>query len=423
MHDLKWIREHPAAFDKGLSHRGIDPLSNTILALDESHRAALSEMQELQSQRNSLAKDIGQAKASGQDATSLIEKSNFIKARLPELEHHEKSLKDELHSLLMSIPSIPFNEVPLGEDESSNQEIRRFGIPRTFDFTPLPHYELGEALGEMDFERAAKISGSRFVVLRNQLAKMERALANFMLDTHTREFGYQEVSPPTLVRSDALYGTGQLPKFEEDQFKTTSGYYLIATSEIPLTNLVMNEILTEDMLPLRFTAHTPCYRQEAGAAGRDTRGMIRVHQFSKVELVSIVTPDHSSAEHERMVNCAETILQRLDLPYRTQVLCTGDMGFSARKTFDIEVWLPSQETFREISSCSNCGEFQARRMNARYRDAAGHLHYVHTLNGSGLAVGRTLVAVLENYQQRDGSIVVPDVLRPYMNIEIIEPIR
>lgn len=423
MHDIKWIREHPSAFDKGLSHRGIDPLSQRILALDESHRSAVSEMQELQTQRNSLAKDIGQAKASGQDATSLIERSNFIKTRLPELEHHEKALKEELHALLMSIPSTPYNEVPVGIGEASNQEARRFGMARTFDFTPLPHYDLGEALGEMDFERAAKMSGSRFVILRNQLAKMERSLANFMLDTHTQEYGYQEVSPPTLVRSDALYGTGQLPKFEEDQFKTTSDYYLIATSEIPLTNMVMNEVLTEDSLPLRFTAHTPCYRQEAGAAGRDTRGMIRVHQFSKVELVSIVTPDHSSAEHERMVNCAESILQRLSLPYRTQLLCTGDMGFSAKKTYDLEVWLPSQETFREISSCSNCGDFQARRMNARYRDASGNLHFVHTLNGSGLAVGRTLVAVLENYQQRDGSIIIPDVLRPYMNTDIIEPAR
>lgn len=423
MHDLKWIREHAETFDKGLATRGIDPLSQHILKLDESHRAAVSEMQELQTRRNSLAKEIGNAKALGQDAEPLMEKSNFIKTRLPELEHHEKALKEELHSLLMSIPSIPYHEVPAGEDETSNQEIRRVGIPRTFDFTPLPHYELGEALGEMDFERAAKMSGSRFVILRNQLAKLERALANFMLDVHTTEFGYEEMSPPALVRSNALYGTGQLPKFEEDQFKTTSDYYLIATSEIPLTNMVNDEILAEELLPLRFTAHTPCYRQEAGSAGRDTRGMIRVHQFSKVELVSITTAEESSAEHERMVNCAETILQRLELPYRTMLLSTGDMGFSAKKTYDLEVWLPSQEAYREISSCSNCGDFQGRRMNARYRDGAGHLHIVHTLNGSGLAVGRTLVAVLENYQQQDGSIVVPEVLRPYMNTDIIESTR
>lgn len=423
MHDLKWIREHSEAFDQGLATRGIDPLSHRILALDESHRAAVSEMQDLQTQRNSLAKDIGTAKASGQDATALLEKSNFIKVRLPELEHHEKALKDELHGLLMSIPSIPYHEVPVGADETFNQEIRRFGTPRTFDFTPLPHYELGEALGEMDFERAAKMSGSRFVILRNQLAKLERALANFMLDVHTTEFGYQEISPPTLVRSNALYGTGQLPKFEDDQFKTTSGYYLIATSEIPLTNMMMDEIIPTDQLPLRFTAHTPCYRQEAGSAGRDTRGMIRVHQFSKVELVSITTSDQSSHEHERMVSCAETILQRLELPYRTMLLSTGDMGFSAKKTYDLEVWLPSQDAYREISSCSNCADFQARRMNARYRDDTGHLHFAHTLNGSGLAVGRTLVAVLENYQQKDGSILVPEVLRPFMNTDIIEPVR
>lgn len=423
MHDLKWIRDHSATFDKGLATRGIEPLSQRILALDESHRAAVSEKQELQTRRNSLAKDIGQAKASGQDAEPLMEKSNFIKMRLPELEHHEKVLKEELHDLLMSIPSIPYHEVPVGADETSNQEIRRFGIPRSFDFIPLPHYELGEALGEMDFERAAKMSGSRFVILRNQLAKLERALASFMLDIHTTEFGYEEVSPPTLVRSDALFGTGQLPKFEEDQFKTTSDYYLIATSEIPLTNMVSDEILAEENLPYRFTAHTPCYRQEAGSAGRDTRGMIRVHQFSKVELVSITTAEESSAEHERMVNCAETILQRLELPYRTMLLSTGDMGFSAKKTYDLEVWLPSQEAYREISSCSNCGDFQGRRMNARYRDGEGHLHFVHTLNGSGLAVGRTLVAVLENYQQHDGSILVPEALRPYMNTDIIELTR
>lgn len=423
MHDLKWIREHPDAFNKSLATRGIEPLSNKILTMDESHRAAVHELQELQTQRNSLAKEIGQAKAAGQDAQEFLNKSNYIKNRLPELERQEKTLKDDLHALLMSIPSLPYHEVPIGKDETANQEIRRFGISRNFDFSPLPHYELGEKLGWMDFERAAKISGSRFVILKSHLAKLERALANFMLDTHTTEFGYQEISPPTLVRSNALYGTGQLPKFEEDQFKTTSDYYLIATSEIPLTNMAMEEIIPEELLPLRFTAHTLCYRQEAGAAGRDTRGMIRVHQFSKVELVSITTPDQSSAEHERMVSCAESVLQRLELPYRTMLLSTGDMGFSAKKTYDLEVWLPSQNTFREISSCSNCGDFQARRMNARFRDGGGHLHFVHTLNGSGLAVGRTLVAVLENYQQKDGSILIPDILRPYMNIDVIEPSR
>lgn len=423
VHDLKWIREHPEIFDKSLETRGLEPLSHQILTMDEAHRSAVQEMQDLQTQRNTLAKEIGQAKSSGQDATPLLEKSNYIKTRLPELEQHEKTLREELQSLLMSIPSLPYHEVPIGKDEAANKEVRKFGIPRSFDFNPLPHYDLGENLGWMDFERAAKISGSRFVILRSHLAKMERALANFMLDTHTKDFGYEEVSPPTLVRSNALYGTGQLPKFEEDQFKTTSDYYLIATSEIPLTNMVMDEIIPEELLPLRFTAHTPCYRQEAGAAGRDTRGMIRVHQFSKVELVSIAASDQSSQEHERMVECAETILQRLELPYRTMLLSTGDMGFSAKKTYDLEVWIPSQEAYREISSCSNCGDFQARRMNARYRDGAGHLHFAHTLNGSGLAVGRTLVAVLENYQQKDGSILVPEVLRPYMNLEVIEPAR
>jgi seryl-tRNA synthetase len=423
VHDIKWIREYPEIFDKGLVIRGLQPLSQHILTMDESYRSAVSELQDLQTQRNTLAKEIGQAKAAKQDITLLLERSNYIKTRLPDLEQQEKALKEDLHTLLMSIPSIPYHEVPIGKDETANQEIRRFGVPRSFDFTPLPHYELGEALGLMDFERAAKISGSRFVILRSQLAKLERALANFMLDTHTLEFGYQEVSPPTLVRNNALYGTGQLPKFEEEQFKTTSDYYLIATSEIPLTNMVMDEIIPQELLPLRFTAHTLCYRQEAGAAGRDTRGMIRVHQFSKVELVSITSAEDSTEEHERMVGCAETILQRLDLPYRTVMLSTGDMGFSAKKTYDLEVWLPSQDTFREISSCSNCGDFQARRMNARYRDGIGNLHFVHTLNGSGLAVGRTLVAILENYQQKDGSILVPQLLRPYMNIDSIEPLR
>jgi seryl-tRNA synthetase len=423
MHDIKWIREHPDLFDKGLQTRMLAPLSKTILELDAQQREAISKQQTLQTERNHLAKEIGAAKASGNDAAQFIHRSNEIKTQLPELEAHAKKLSDELHSLLMSIPSLPYHEVPLGIDESANLEVHRYGTPRTFNFTPLPHYELGEKLGMMDFERAAKMSGSRFVVLKKDLAKLERALANYMLNVHTSEFGYEEVSPPTLVRSNALYGTGQLPKFEEDQFKTTSDYYLIATSEIPLTNLVMDEITPEEKLPFRFTAHTPCYRQEAGSAGRDTRGMIRVHQFSKVELVSITSADESTHEHERMLKCAQTILERLELPYRTMLLCTGDMGFSAKKTYDLEVWLPSQETYREISSCSNCGDFQARRMNARYRDGAGNLHFAHTLNGSGLAVGRTLVAVLENYQQADGSILVPTVLQPFMNMEIIQPLE
>lgn len=420
MHDIKWIREHPQTFDEGIALRGMEPLSQTILEKDQTHRATIVEMQELQTRRNQIAKEIGKVKASGGAADELLEESNQIKTILPELEHKEKALRDELDLLLLSVPSIPYHEVPTGSDESDNEEIRRFGTPRTFHFTPKPHYELGETLNQMDFSRAARMSGSRFVILRHQLAKLERAIANFMLDTHTQQFGYQEVSPPVLVRSEALFGTGQLPKFEEDQFKTTSDYYLTATSEISLTNLVSGEMLSSPQLPLRFTAHTPCFRQEAGSAGRDTRGMIRLHQFSKVELVSMTTPDMSQREHERMTECAEHILQQLELPYRTMVLCTGDMGFSAKKTYDIEVWLPSQEGYREISSCSNCGDFQARRMGARYKDAEGNTHFLHTLNGSGLAVGRTLVAVLENYQQEDGSVLVPEVLKPYMGVEIIE---
>jgi seryl-tRNA synthetase len=419
VHDIKWIREHPDSFDEGLKTRGLEPLSSTIIKLDSAHRLTISEMQDMQTHRNTIAKEIASAKQAGKDVTALLTQSNKIKTRLPELEHQEKLQKEELHSILMALPSIPYHEVPVGADEEANVEIRRFGTPKEFSFTPKPHYELGETLGMMDFERATKMSGSRFVILRKHLARLERALANYMLDTHTQQFGYEETSPPTLVREAALYGTGQLPKFEEDQFKTTSGYYLIATSEIPLTNMVMDEVLTEDQLPLRFTAYTPCYRQEAGAAGRDTRGMIRVHQFSKVELVSITSPHQSSDEHERMISCAETILKNLDLPYRTMLLSTGDMGFSAKKTYDIEVWLPSQGAYREISSCSNCGDFQARRMNARYKDAKGQIHYVNTLNGSGLAVGRTLVAILENYQQEDGSIAVPEVLQTFMQCEVI----
>ncbi len=420
MHDIKWIREHPNTFDEGLALRALPPLSKIILQKDEEHRAAVVKMQELQTRRNHIAKEIGKIKAYGENADELLQESNHIKETLPNLEHKEKSLKDELTDILLSTPSIPYHEVPIGTSESDNQEVRRFGTPRTFHFTPKPHYELGEDLGQMDFERAAQMSGSRFVVLKQHLAKLERALANFMLNTHTKKFGYQEVSPPVLVRDKALFGTGQLPKFEDDQFKTTSGYYLTATSEISLTNLISNEMIPHESFPIRFTAHTPCFRQEAGSAGRDTRGMIRLHQFSKVELVSITLPENSEAEHERMTECAEHILQQLELPYRTTILCTGDMGFSAKKTYDIEVWLPSQETYREISSCSTCGDFQARRLNARYKDHEGLTHFAHTLNGSGLAVGRTLVAVLENYQQEDGSILVPNVLRPYMGIDVIE---
>lgn len=423
MHDIKWIRENPTHFDEAIQTRGFDPLSHTILNLDSLQRESIAKLQDLQTERNQLAKQIGNAKASGLDASEFINRSNEVKNHLPELEHQTKKLTDELHNLLMSLPSLPYHEVPTGKDEADNVEVSRHGVPRTFNFTPLPHYDLGEKLGMMDFETAAKMSGSRFVILKKDLAKLERALASYMLNVHTTEFGYEEVSPPTLVRSNALYGTGQLPKFEEDQFKTTSDYYLIATGEIPLTNIVMDKVTPEEHLPLRFAAHTLCYRQEAGSAGRDTRGMIRVHQFAKVELVSITSADESTHEHERMLKCAQTILERLELPYRTMLLCSQDMGFSAKKTYDLEVWLPSQEAYREISSCSNCGDFQARRMNAKYRDGAGNLHFAHTLNGSGLAVGRTLVAVLENYQQEDGSILIPEVLQPFMNMEVIEPVE
>lgn len=423
MHDIKWIREHPDLFDTAIQTRGFKPISKTILEMDVQQRESISKLQEIQTERNQLAKEIGRAKSSGQDASGFINRSNEIKVQLPNLEAQTKKITDELNNLLMSLPSLPYNEVPEGKDENDNLEINRYGVPRTFNFTPLPHYELGENLGMMDFETAAKMSGARFVILKKHLAKLERVLATYMLNIHTTEFGYEEVSPPTLVRSNALYGTGQLPKFEDDQFKTTSDYYLIATGEIPLTNLVMDKVIPEENFPMRFTAHTLCYRQEAGSAGRDTRGMIRVHQFAKIEMVSITSADESTQEHERMLKCAQTILERLELPYRTMLLCSGDMGFSAKKTYDLEVWLPSQESYREISSCSNCGDFQARRMNAKYRDGAGNLQFAHTLNGSGLAVGRTLVAILENYQQEDGSILIPEVLQPLMGMEVIETIE
>lgn len=415
MHDIKWIRENPAMFDASLKTRGIEPRSADILTLDEMYRATLSSLQELQAKRNSIAKEIGQAKSTGCDVEKLLAESNCLKDQMGSLEEESKSLKEKIDSYLSSIPQLPSADVPCGLSEKDNQVLSIVGTPKKFNFTPLPHYDIGEKLGQMDFEKAARLSGSRFVILKGELARLERALAQFMLDTHTEEYGYKEVSPPVLVRENALFGTGQLPKFEEDQFKTESGYYLTATSEITLTNLAENEIFAVEEFPMRYTAFTQCFRQEAGAAGRDTRGMIRVHQFAKVELVSIVLPEDSEAEHERMTSCAEEILKRLDLPYRKVLLCTGDMGFSSKKTYDLEVWLPSQNEYREISSCSNCGDFQARRMQARFKDTDGQNKFVHTLNGSGLAVGRTLVAVLENYQQENGTVKVPELLIPYMN--------
>jgi seryl-tRNA synthetase len=342
---------------------------------------------------------------------------------MPELELEARTFGDELQALLAMLPNLPAADVPDGPDETANVELRRIGAPRTFDFTPKDHAALGEALGMMDFETAARLSGARFVVLKAGLARLERAIAQFMLDMHTGEFGYTEVAPPVLVRDEALYGVGQLPKFAEDMFRTTGGLWLIPTSEVSLTNLVAEQIVEAASLPLRLTAYTPCFRSEAGAAGRDTRGMIRQHQFPKVELVSICRPDQSEAEHERMTGAAESVLKRLELPFRTVVLCSGDMGFAARKTYDIEVWLPGQNAYREISSCSNCGDFQARRMRARWREAGGkQTQFVHTLNGSGLAVGRTMIAVMENCQQADGSIVLPAALKPYMGgLDVLRP--
>ncbi len=416
MLDIKLIREQPERLDGALEKRGADKLSEIIVDLDAKYRSVVTQLQSLLSSRNQVAKDIGSAKAKGEDASTLLAQSAQIKEQIPVLEENEKRLREELDLILERIPNIPASDVPLGKDEHDNVLVRTVGTPKTFDFTPLPHEDLGEKLGLMDFEGATKMSGARFVVLKGGLARLERALAQFMLDIHTSQFGYTEVSPPLLVKSDALFGTGQLPKFQDDQFQTTSGYYLIPTAEVCLTNTVREKILDEKNLPLRLTAHTPCFRQEAGSAGRDTKGMMRQHQFYKVELVSIVKPEDSEAEHQRMVSAAEEILKKLDLPYRLMLLCTGDMGFGAAKTYDLEVWIPSQNMYREISSCSNCTDFQARRMNTRYRgsEEASKTTFVHTLNGSGLAVGRTLLAVMENYQQADGSILVPEVLKPYM---------
>lgn len=413
MHDLKWIRENPAAFDAGLARKGLEPRSAEILALDAERRSVQTRVQEMQARRNEASKQIGMLKKQGQDASAVMEEVAKLKDDVPALEVKDRELGEQLDAILASLPNLPAADVPDGPDEDHNVELRKWGTPRVFDFEPKEHDFLGTALGLMDFDGAAKLSGARFVVLKGKLARLERALAQFMLDTQTEEHGYTEVNPPTLVKDSALFGTGQLPKFGEDLFKTSTGHWLIPTAEVPLTNLVGDSIVDEAALPIRMTALTPCYRSEAGAAGKDTRGMIRQHQFWKVEMVSITHPDRSEEEHERMTKCAETILQRLGLPYRVIVLCTGDMGFSSQKTYDIEVWLPGQDRYREISSCSNCGDFQARRMKARFKSDKGN-RLVHTLNGSGLAVGRTLVAVLENYQQADGSIVVPEVLRGYM---------
>ena len=421
MHDLRWIRENPDAFDSGLKRRGLDPRAEEILEMDSQRRSAQTGLQDIQTRRNEASKQIGMAKKAGENADAVIAEVAALKDRMGALEDQARDREREIETALSAIPNLPFDEVPDGADESDNVEIRKIGDPPKFGFDAKEHHDLGEALGLMDFETASKLSGARFVVLKGALARMERALASFMLDIHTAEFGYTEVNPPAMVRDDALYGTGQLPKFGEDLFKTTTGHWLIPTAEVPLTNLVAGEILDESALPHRYTAMTWCFRSEAGAAGKDTHGMIRQHQFTKVEMVSIVHPDKSAEEHERMTSAAEEILKRLGLAYRVVVLATGDLGFSARKTYDLEVWLPGQGAYREISSCSNCGDFQARRMKARFRPEGGKgTEFVHTLNGSGLAVGRTLIAVMENYQREDGSIQVPEALRPYMGgLELI----
>jgi seryl-tRNA synthetase len=442
MHDIKSIRDNPQAFDASLKRRGLSPVSAVLLAIDERRRAAILASEQAQARRNAASKEIGEAKKAKDEtrAAKLMAEVAELKIRMPELEQAAKAADEELARELAAIPNLPLPapEVPDGTDEHGNVQRHIYGKAREYGFAPRPHDELGAALGLMDFETAAKLSGARFVVLKKQLARMERAIGQFMLDIHTSEHGYEEINPPLLVRNDVMFGTGQLPKFEDDQFWAIKGELLaepdqrlkserlglIPTAEVSLTNLVRESIVDEKELPMRLTALTPCFRAEAGAAGRDTRGMIRQHQFNKVELVSITTPETSKDEHERMLACAEEVLKRLGLHYRVMTLCAGDMGFSAQKTYDIEVWMPGQGdggAFREISSCSVCGDFQARRMDARYRAGDGKPRFVHTLNGSGTAVGRALIAVMETYQQQGGSIAVPDVLQPYMGgLTVIE---
>jgi seryl-tRNA synthetase len=468
MFDPKWIRDHPDLLDKGLARRGAAPASTNLLAIDEKRREVIGKLQALQEKRNAVSKAVGEAKKAKDEAraTALMAEVAAIKDAVPALEEKQREYDKEFEDALAQIPNIPFDDVPDGKDEKDNVERSRAGSAPKFDFKPKLHFEIGETLGLMDFEAAAKLSGARFVVLKGALARLERAIGQFFLDTHTGEHGYTEVNPPILVRDEVMFGTAQMPKFEEDQFSAVkvedwnqqiaqleaeykaanvkpgsfelekhltplespvrkNRLWLIPTAEVPLTNLVRESILEESALPMRLTACTPCFRAEAGAAGKDTRGMIRQHQFTKVELVSITTPEQSAAEHERMLSSAEAVLKKLGLHYRVMTLCTGDMGFASRKTYDIEVWLPGENTFREISSCSNCGEFQARRMQARYRPKdSKQVQHVHTLNGSGVAVGRALIAVLENYQEADGSVRIPDALLPYMGgLKKIEKVK
>ena len=417
MYDIRWIRENADLFDKGLVSRGLEPLSKDLLALDDRRRAAISLAQSVQEKRNVFSKEIGQAianKDSGRAEALKLEVAR-LKETLTASEDQEKQLIAALDAALSTIANMPLESVPVGRDELENVVRSVWGQPRDFSFLPKQHFEIGENLGLMDFETAAKMSGARFVINKGALARLERALGQFMLDLHTSVHGYQEVNPPILVKDHAMFGTGQLPKFADDLFRVLPDYWLIPTAEVSLTNMVRDNILDEAVLPLRLTALTPCFRAEAGAAGRDTRGMIRQHQFSKVELVTIASPEQSEAEHDYMTRSAERVLQDLELPYRVLTLCTGDMGFGSQKTYDIEVWLPGQNQYREISSCSVCGDFQARRMNARFRASDGSgVRFVHTLNGSGIAVGRALVAVLENYQNEDGSVTIPAALLPYM---------
>ena len=420
MLDIRWIREDPAALDRALHRRGVEPRSGEILAADEQRRAAQTALQQMLSRRNEVSKQIGAVKASGGDAQALIDEVAQLKTRIADVEAEERRLGEALQAILQELPNAPAEDTPDGADETANVEVRRYGEPRRMN-DAKEHFVLGEALGMMDFTAAAAMSGSRFVVLRGPLARLERALGQFMIDIHTAEHGYTEILPPFLVRDQAVFGTGQLPKFADDLFHTDNGYWLIPTAEVPLTYMAAETILEAEALPYRYTALTACYRSEAGAGGKDTRGMIRQHQFNKCELVSVTSPEESEAEHERMTRCAEVVLQRLGLAYRVVSLSTGDLGFAARKTYDLEVWLPGQGTYREISSCSNCGDFQARRMNARCRPRGERsTRLVHTLNGSGIAVGRALIAVMETYQRPDGSIEVPEALHPYMGgLEVI----
>ena len=425
MHDIAFIRANPAAFDAALARRGLEPQADRIVALDAKKREAATRVQQAQSRRNEASKAIGQAMGQGdkERAEALKAEVAEINASMPEWEEAETAAGAELQGLLAILPNLPAEDVPEGADEADNVELHSWGTKRDFAFAPKEHADIGPALG-MDFETGAKLSGARFTFLRGDIARMHRALAQFMLDKQTRENGYTECNPPVLVGDDAMYGTDKLPKFAEDSFRTTDDRWLVPTSEVPLTYSVAGDILSDLAQPIRLTAHTLCFRSEAGSAGRDTRGFIRQHQFEKVEMVSICRPEDSEAEHERMTKCAEGILEALELPYRRMLLCTGDMGFGARKTYDLEVWLPGQGAYREISSCSNTGDFQARRMNARYRpEGEKKTAFVHTLNGSGLAVGRTLVAVMENYQQEDGSVAVPEALAPYMGgVTKLEPV-